>query len=84
MCQLRGASSDLSRYSILNELLSSNQCLFYKASPSVLHVAFECNTQPKQQGFKVFNALCVVREGSGMAGGAEHGSVLLVPTHAGV
>lgn len=31
MCQLREAhNTDLQRYSILNELLSSNQCLFYK------------------------------------------------------
>ncbi len=33
MCQLREPhNTDLHRYSILNELLSSNQCLYYKAS----------------------------------------------------
>lgn len=32
MCQIREAhNTDLQRYSILNELLSSNQALFYKA-----------------------------------------------------
>ena len=33
MCQIREPhNTDLQRYSILNELLSSNQCLYYKAS----------------------------------------------------
>ena len=47
MCQIREPhNTDLHRYSILNELLSSNQCLYYKASQQQVLCAQPASSQP--------------------------------------
>ena len=51
MCQLREPhNTDLQRYSILNELLSSNQCLYYKASERRLLLLLVCPTRKTVTG----------------------------------